>query len=307
MGPGVEFDLVRAMLEAWGDAASGVGDDAAVLDVPPGERLVVSTDTAVEDVHFRREWVGMEEIGYRSAMAAMSDLAAMAARPLGLLVALTVPGERRDDVPALARGIGDAARRCAAPIVGGDLSAGRELSIAMTVLGTTAHPLSRGGARPGDRVFVTGVFGGPAGALRAWRDGDAPTEWSRQRFARPSARLREAVWLARHGASAMIDVSDGLASELRHLASASAVEVRVHLDRVPRGPGISLDDAMTGGEEYELLFSSGQVVDVDQFARQFGTPVTEIGDIRPSGHGVVVALRDGTRVDLAHGHDHYSA
>ncbi|HRN54682.1 MAG TPA: AIR synthase related protein, partial [Gemmatimonadaceae bacterium] len=104
MGPGREFDAVRALLEQWGPAARGVGDDGAVLDVPPGEKLVVSTDTTVEEVHFRRAWLAPEEIGWRATQAALSDLAAMGARPLGVLLALTVPRDWRGELPALAEG-----------------------------------------------------------------------------------------------------------------------------------------------------------------------------------------------------------
>ena len=117
LGPGREFDAVRALMARWGDLARGIGDDAAVLDVPPGERLVVSVDSSVEDRHFRRAWLTPEEIGYRAATAALSDLAAMGARPLGMLVALALPTawrggstfgagttvvtfERRGDAPA---------------------------------------------------------------------------------------------------------------------------------------------------------------------------------------------------------------
>lgn len=307
IGPGVEFDLVRAMLSEWGDAASGVGDDAAVLDVPPGERLVVSTDTAVLDVHFRTEWLSGEEIGYRSTIAALSDLAAMAARPIGLLVALTLPADRIAQLGALARGIGEAARLSNAPIVGGDLTSGRELALAITVLGSSERPRSRADARPGDHVYVTGVLGGPSAAIRAWYQGGQPTAWARARFARPVARLREAEWLARRGARAMIDISDGLASELQHVAQASGVCLRIEVDRVPRGPGVEARDALRGGDEYELLFTSAEAVDNDAFARLFGVPLTEIGDVRPGEHGEVIAEQNGVRVDLALGHDHFSS
>ena len=306
IGPGVEFDLVRAMLAEWGEAASGVGDDAAVLDVPAGERLVVSTDTAVLDVHFRREWLSGEEIGYRSTIAALSDIAAMGARPIGVLVALTLPADRTAELGALARGIGEAARLSEAPIVGGDLTAGRELAIVLTVLGASEQPRSRADARPGDRVYVTGVLGGPSAATRAWYQGRQPTAWERARFARPAARIREAVWLARRGAHAMIDISDGLASELQHVARASGVSLRIDIDRVPRGPDIDAQAAMRGGDEYELLFTCAEAVDQDAFARLFGVPVTEIGDVRPAAHGEVIAERGGVRVDLALGHDHFS-
>lgn len=307
IGPGREFDLVRAMLAVWGDAASGVGDDAAVVDLDPGERLVVSTDTAVLDVHFRTSWLSAEEIGFRSTMAALSDLAAMAARPVGVLVALTVPPEWTDRVADLSRGIGEAARLCAAPIVGGDLTSGRELSLAITVLGASAHPLSRADARPGDLVYVTGVLGGPSSAVRAWQNGTLPSEWYRARFARPVARIREAAWLAERGARAMIDISDGLASELHHLANASGARFRVDVDRIPCGPGVEWSNAVRGGDEYELLFTAAEAIDVDDFVRAFDVRLTLIGEVLSGAQGEVIAEHDGARVDLALGHDHFSS
>ena len=109
MGEGKEFDAIRAMLAQWGPRATGIGDDAAVLDLPPDERLVVSTDACVEGVHFRREWLTTAEIGERAASAALSDLAAMAATPLGLLLAIALPDGRESDLADLARGVGSAA------------------------------------------------------------------------------------------------------------------------------------------------------------------------------------------------------
>ena len=110
LGPGAEFDAVRALVRGWGALAEGIGDDAAVLEVPRGERLVVSTDASVENVHFRRAWLSPREIGARATTGALSDLAAMGATPLGIVVALVVPYAWRADLEALAEGIGDAVR-----------------------------------------------------------------------------------------------------------------------------------------------------------------------------------------------------
>jgi thiamine-monophosphate kinase len=196
MGPGGEFDLVREMLARWGDAAVGIGDDAAVLQVPEGDRLVVSTDASIEHVHFRRDWMNAAEIGYRAAAAALSDLAAMAARPLGIVVALALPREWIGEVGALADGIGEAARECGAPIVGGNISRAGELSITTTVFGSGRRLLARAGARPGDRVYVTGALGGPLLALRALERGEPISGPARARLVRPDPRLDEARWLA---------------------------------------------------------------------------------------------------------------
>jgi thiamine-monophosphate kinase len=295
------------MLDAWGEAADGIGDDAAVIDVPPGERLVVSTDTSVEDVHFRSGWITPEEVGFRSTMAALSDLAAMAARPLGLLAAVSVPRGRVDELAPVARGIGQAARDAGAPIRGGDLTAGNELALTITVLGSARAPIGRGGVRPGDAIYVTGALGGPRRAVRAWQAGETPPPWCRERFARPRARIAEALWLAGRGARALIDISDGLASELRHLAHASGVEIRFDVDRVPCGGGGSWQDAVTSGEEYELVVAAPDGLDADAFARAFGLPLTCIGLARAAAEPGVTARLEGARVDLEYGHDHFSS
>ncbi|HEU4563795.1 MAG TPA: thiamine-phosphate kinase [Gemmatimonadaceae bacterium] len=305
LGPGREFDLIRHLLARWGSRAQGVGDDAAVLDVPRAARLVASTDSAIENVHFRREWLAPEEIGWRAAMAALSDLAAMAAQPLGVLVALSVPDRWRDDIPALADGIGAAAEEAGARIVGGDLTGAGELAIGITVLGAAAAPLLRGGARPGDTIYVTGTLGGPRAALRAWSRGETPTPAQRERFARPVARLREAAWLARHGATAGIDISDGLLADLAHVSVASGVRMAVALDELPVVSGASREDAARSGEEYELAVTAPPGLDSLAFERAFGVPLTPIGRVEAGAPGVEATL-GGERVAPGGGWDHFS-
>lgn len=309
LASGKEFDLVRSMLARWGTIASGIGDDAAVLDIPPGERVVVSTDASVEGVHFRREWLTPLEIGYRATAAALSDLAAMGAAPRGLVIALGIPEQWLGDVDALADGIGEAARLSGTPIVGGDISRAGELSVTCTVIGSTATPTRRDQVRPGDILYVTGVLGGPASALRAMQRGEVVDPLARERFARPRPRLLEGIWLAQHGVRAMIDISDGLASELRHLAVASGVELRVDADRIPVMRGCSAQDAIRGGEEYELVLSSSHALDVNEFARTFALPLSEIGRARTAEVPSVIAVRAGgtERVDLSAGYDHFTA
>ncbi len=308
LGPGREFDLVRAMLARWHELARAIGDDAAVLDIPSGERLVVSTDASVEGVHFRRERLTLREFGYRATAAALSDLAAMAAAPRGMLIALTIPEASLAEVEELADGIGDAARITGTPIVGGDVTRGRQLAVTVTVLGSTASPTRRDAVAPGDIIYVTGVLGGPSAALRALEQGETLEPLVRERFARPRPRLQEAQWLAQHGVRALIDISDGLASELQHLAVASSVELRIDADRIPVMRGCSWSDAAHGGEEYELVVASAQSLDVDAFARAFALPLSEIGRARRTEIPAVIAHRAGSaeRVDLGVGHDHFS-
>ncbi len=304
---GGEFDAIRALLERWGDRARGIGDDAATLDVAPGARFVVSTDTSVEEVHFRRSWFSPEEIGWRAATSALSDLAAMAARPIGLLLAASVPVSWRDALPALGEGIGAAADAVDCPIVGGDLTAGRDLVLTVTVLGEAVHPATRDGARPGDGLYVTGRFGGPRRALLALLRGEIPTAADRDRFARPLARVAEARWLVERGARALVDVSDGVLADAGHIAAASRRLLLLDPDAIPRVSDASVEEALTGGEEYELLCTAPEPLDTDAFARTFGIALTRVGDVLDPGDGPPrVVVRGGTRVDLPAGYDHFT-
>ena len=305
MGEGREFDAIRAMLQVWGARARGIGDDAALLDVPAGLQLVASTDASVEGVHFKREWLTPEEIGARAAVAALSDLAAMGALPVGLLLALGVPTEWSGALVALSRGVGDAAAAAGCPIVGGNVTRARDLSLTITVLGATSRPLTRDAVRPGDTLYVTGRLGGPRAAVRAWMEGSTPRVEHRARFAAPRPRIAEARWLADAGCRAAIDISDGLIADAGHLARASGVHLDLDLVALPCVKGVSLDEAASGGEEYELMVAmpSGTAADVTAFEQRFGLPLTPIGVAR---EGAGIAIRGAMRVDQPRGHDHFS-
>lgn len=303
LGPGQEFDLVRTMLGEWGQSASGVGDDAAVIDVPAGEKLVITTDTSVEGIHFKREWLNHFEIGYRATATALSDLAAMAVRPLGVVIALTLPQADSDEAIALATGIREGASASLCPIVGGDLTAGKTLSLTVTAIGSAVKPIARTGATPGQLVYVTGVLGGPSAAVRAWLSGKEPGEAERARFAHPIPRIEAAIALARLGATAAIDVSDGLMSDLAHIAAASRVCIEIDLERVPRMTGISALEAAGSGEEYELAITAGEI-DVGAFSEAHGLALTEIGRIVAGPPGVELREK-GQRVASPAGYDHF--
>ena len=305
LGPGREFDLVREMLRRWGDRARGIGDDAAVLTAPPGGQIVLSIDTSVEGIHFRPEWISLEEIGWRATAAALSDLAAMAAEPLGILVALVVPAQRTSGLGALAEGIAAAASESSAPILGGDLTNGDCLTIAVTVVGSSAKPLTRSGARPGDTLWVTGQLGGPALALAAWHEGRQPAPEARARFAHPVPRIREALWLAGAGATAGIDISDGLGGDAAHLAAASGVRITIDADSVPLAPNADVSTAQRSGEEYELLVTTHAPFDASAFQREFGLPLTRIGTVEKGDAGVDLMI-GGERVASPGGYDHFS-
>lgn len=311
LGPGREFDTVRATLARLGDSARGVGDDCAVLDVPAGQKLVVSTDTSVENVHFRRHWLTPEEIAYRAAAAAISDLAAMGAAPLAMTTALVLPKDWRPFTTDLADGIGRIARATGIVVCGGDVSDGAVLSIGVTVLGTVdpSRILPRDGARVGQYLYVTGRLGGPLLALAAFGQGVQPVPHHRERFARPTPRLREAPWLAASGATAAIDISDGVVADAAHIAAASRVCVVIDLETLPVIDGATMDEAARSGEEYELLISAPSSLDTAAFEREFNVPLTMIGRIEATEAGGprVVTREHGVDVTPPQGHDHFSA
>ena len=303
LGPGNEFDIVRILLAEWGKAAQRIGDDAAVLDVPAGERLVVSTDTSLEDIHFRREWLNSFEIGYRATAAALSDLAAMAARPLGILIALTLPEGNKQEAREIATGIREGASAVLCPIVGGDLSSGKELSLTITAVGSTSHPVARSGAKIGQRVYVTGRLGGPAAAVRAWRAGGVPTEHDRARFANPVPRIEPAIGLAARGATSAIDISDGLMADVGHIAAASKVCIEIDAERVPRVDGVTAVQAASSGEEYEIVVTAPEI-DTAQFSEEFGLDLTEIGRVVAGSPGIVL-MQGGELIATPPGFDHF--
>lgn len=304
LGAGGEFDAIREIVERLGDAASGIGDDAALLDIPRGDRLVVSTDASVEGGHFKADWLTAQEIGYRAVTAALSDLAAMAAHPIAVLWAVNLPDRWLPMLPEIADGVRDAARQVKAKVVGGNLAGSNELSIVTTVIGSVFRPLERNGAAPGEKVYVTGRLGGPLSALGSFIGKTSPNPGHRERFARPVARIAEARWLADHGATAGLDISDGIAGDAAHLAVASGVGLRIDLDRLPRLEGIEPPVAAISGEEYELLVTA-PALDVGEFEARFGIPLTEVGEVIA---GTSVAFFDrGRPTEVSGGHDHLRA
>lgn len=328
MGAGHEFDTIRLLMARWGDLAVDIGDDAAVL-LPEGQtRRVITTDACVEDVHFRRAWITPREVGARAAAAAISDVAAMGARAESVLIAFVVPDDWRDVLADVADGMGQVIRASGARIVGGNLSRGHAFSISTTVVGAAEHPAARRGAVVGDVLVVTGRLGGPAMAIDAWNVGREPDAWARARFAGPQPRIAEGIALAAAGAHAMLDISDGLVADARHLAAASGVSVRLDASMVPCGPGVTPARALSSGEEYELLAAlPREAADalVRSWAMHSDQPLTIIGEVREAmpqtsttTSGVspasvdVVGLHEinGTnstaRVEFTSGHDHFS-
>jgi thiamine-monophosphate kinase len=308
------LDAIRRVLSGAGpEVRVGVGDDAAVLAPTAGE-LVVTTDVMVEDVHFVRGPSGARDLGHRAIVVNVSDIAAMGASPRAAVCALTLaPDVRAAWVMELFGGMREACDEYALWLVGGDLSRGRDTAIAVTVTGEVApgRAVLRSGARPGDRVIVTGELGGSAAGLRLTRRRAMPSEEQLalvRRHLRPAARVGEGGVLARH-VSAMMDVSDGLAIDLSRLARASGVGARLAIDDVPVADGATIDDALGGGEDYELLATIPDAASFDTvrmvLKESFGVTVTEIGRI-VEGADLVAVFGDGTERPLEPtGWDHF--
>lgn len=309
LGPGGEFDTLRAVFAHLGGAAGrDLGDDCAL--VPVGRRtIVVSIDLSLEGVHFRRTWLSLREIGWRATAAALSDLAAEGARPVGILVSLGVPDDGRrttHNVVEIMSGVGAAVGSVNAYVLGGDLVRSGRYLVDVCALGTARRPVRRSGARRGDGLWVTGRLGGAGLALYGLRAGRRLSPALRRRFARPIPRIGAGDWLGRHGARAMIDISDGLAGDAAHLAAASGVAVVIELDRVPCWPGATPRDAARSGEEYELLVAMPSRFDergARAFRRATGLPLTRIGACT-SGRGVRMT-DNGRLIPPWSGFDHF--
>lgn len=304
-GPGEEFRFIRRMIRRFGSLAVGIGDDAAIVHVPRDNAMVISTDTSVENVHFRRDWLTLDEIGYRATTAALSDIAAMGATGVGVLIALSTPAEPHGALDSLGDGIARAAEAAGVRIYGGDTTRGPVLSLTITVIGNTREPMRRDAARAGHHVYVTGVLGGPAAAVRALMEGvPVPPAW-RDRFANPHARLREGRWVAGRGARAAIDISDGLLADAEHVAAASNVRIRLDLDRVPTVDGVDPIVAAQSGEEYELLLTSAIPIDCAAFGDRFGVRLTDIGMVVDGRPGVQTTVQGRLLEVESRGYDHF--
>jgi thiamine-monophosphate kinase len=259
-GERAAIDLLARLLPPPPAGETWLGDDAAVLERPGGGSLLLATDCVVSGVHFDLRWSSLADVGWKVLSANVSDIAAMGGSPLAAVVA--VAGADAGDLEVLYAGLVEAASHYSCPVVGGDLSAGSELVVSVAVLGSADErsPVLRSGAQPGDRLFVTGALGRAAAGLRLLREGAGQSGELVRAHLRPEARLAAGQAAAAAGATAMIDVSDGLGIDLDRLATASGVGIR--LDAVPVAAGATLEEALGGGEDYELVFAApdGRVV-----------------------------------------------
>lgn len=289
-----EFEFIAGLAERLGpapDGQVGVGDDAAVL----ADGTLVTIDTLVADTHFRLGWTEPEDVGWKALVVNLSDLAAMGGEPTAALAAVTLPPDAPGLADRVTDGLLEAAEAHACPLVGGDTTSGPILVVTVAVLGRMSPgraPVLRVGAAPGDGVHVTGTIGAAAGALDALVAGlDADPDQA-DKLHRPQPQLAAGQAAVDGGASAMIDVSDGLAADLGHVLDASSVGVEVQADSVPVAAGVALDRALGGGDDYELCFTAP---DAGAVARSFAAAgldgPTRIGTITEGGRVLVQAGR----------------
>lgn len=318
-----EHELIERLKRLLPQRGAGIevalGDDAAVLDAQG--RLVWTIDTQVEGVHFKREWLTLGDLGWRSFNAAVSDVAAMGAKPVAALSSVIVPSTlRARGVEALAKGQAQAARRLRCPVVGGNLARGDELSVTTSVLGRVERAILRSGVRPGDEIWLVGDVGLAAAGFRLLSARAARQGLSKRlprtalgacirAWRRPTALVRRGVGFGGR-AHALIDISDGLASEARHLARESRCRIlleeerlmaclRPELELAAQALGLSaLELMLSGGDDYALL-AAGEHDRRPRWARAIGAATR--------GSGAYLSTAAGDLRQLATGWDHFAS
>jgi len=309
-----EFGLIDLLAKMVGGGQDerlliGIGDDAAAWQGDASIQLA-TVDSFIQDVHFPSGIASWQELGWKALAVNLSDIAAMGGVPRYALVSLALPEDTEvDDVTALYTGMLDLAQQYGVAIIGGDIVSAPLVAITITILGSNQKKqlLTRSAAEPGEQVAVTGELGAAAAGLEMLSKGlqldlEAATRL-RNAFLHPYPRIAEGQLLLEQGVKTAIDISDGLISDLNQICKASQVGARVEIDRVPIEPTVraqfsdkSLELALSGGEDYELLFAAGAEV-IDKVKRAASCPITVIGEI-VAGKGVTLVDRQGNPSNL---------
>jgi thiamine-monophosphate kinase len=290
---------------------TGIGDDCAVLRLPPGQELLLTTDFTIENVHFRRDWHPPELVGRRCLTRGLSDIAAMGGEPQAAFLSLAVS----NDVPQkwvdrFLKGLLELAQEFQVPLAGGDTAqspGGIQADIVVVGSVPKGTAVLRSGAKAGQQIYVTGELGGSADALARLMK-SRPVEAAYRHHFHSQARVAVGQWLRRRGvASAMIDVSDGLSTDLEHICEESRVGAEIEAEAIPRaqvGSGkkrVALELALHGGDDYELLFTSAAAVP----SKIAGVRVTRIGRITRSAGMRLIGLDGKARRLKAEGWEHF--
>jgi thiamine-monophosphate kinase len=303
-----EFGLIDLLAKMAGGGDErlliGIGDDAAAWQGDDSIQLA-SVDSFVEGVHFTPETTPWQEVGWKALAVNLSDIAAMGGIPRYALVALSLPDDSEvEDVAALYSGMLKLAKQYGVTIVGGDISRAPLVAIAITILGSshTQKILTRSSAQAGEIVAVTGQLGAAAAGLEVLKgqrrlDPEADTRL-KNAFLHPTPHIAEGLLLVDQGVKTAIDISDGLVADLNQICKASQVGARLEVERVPVEPAVktafserALELALSGGEDYELLFTASAEI-VDKVKKAASCPVTAIGEIT-AGKGVTLVDKEG--------------
>lgn len=322
-----EFEIIeqlKARCESSPVVRLGIGDDCAILQLPPGELLLTTTDMLIESIHFRRDWTDFLSLGRKSAAVNLSDLAAMGALPRALFLAVAIPADlTAADLDLFFTGFLEVCHASKAVLAGGDTCSSKGgVSICVTALGTAPETavVRRTGAHPGDGIYVTGTLGDSALALQWLMTGRTPPPELLKRHLEPTARVEVGRRLGTAGVpTAMIDISDGLLADLGHILTASRVGACIEIDRLPLSPALRAvgdddhllyDRALTGGEDYELLFTAPPEAqgEIDRIATDVDLPITRVGTISETC-GEVTLTHAGSLCPLPQhkGYKHFSA
>lgn len=311
------IEQIRRSVRGGPSVVTGIGDDSAVLRVPAGNELLVTTDFSIENVHFRRDWPA-QLVGWRCLTRGLSDVAAMGGEPLAVFLSLAIA----TDVPQkwvnrFLNGLLDLAREFKVPLAGGDTAqstAGVQADIVVIGSVPKGEAILRSGANPGDLIYVTGNLGAAADAiarLKRPKPGAAKrVSGELLRQLRPVPRIAVGGWLRRRGiASAMIDLSDGLSTDLSHICEESRVGAEIEAEAIPHAPvgrekmPVALELALHGGDDYELLFTSAPSVSLP--SKVAGVEVTRIGRVTKS-RGMRLLTDGRPRRLQAGGWEHFS-